>query len=81
MQICEINKETIILQVLKLFGIWILTTQFEFWSRLSLWSTTATSFIFPSPVFGNTGIPHYRFDTFFNCIPFSDKTDTFLEGI
>ena len=56
-------KTTTIGEVLKLFEIWILTTQFDFWPKTSIWSTTALSKYAPELAFGNTGMPLYRFDT------------------
>ena len=42
---------------MKLFGIWDLTTHFEFWFRASIWSTTAISNYVLEPDFGDNGTP------------------------
>ena len=49
-------------EILKLFGVMILITSFEFTSRASLWSTVATYKYRPAPCFGKTGMARQRFD-------------------
>jgi hypothetical protein len=61
-------KETMPSEVLKFFGILILTTTFEFTSRTSLWNTTAWSKYQPAPQFGLTGMSKNRFEDLFSCM-------------
>jgi Transposase IS4 len=58
-------------ELLKWFGLIILTTKFEFASRASLWSTIATSKYRPAPQFGLTGMSRNRFDDLFSAIRWS----------
>ena len=64
-------KETMPSEVLKFFGILILTTTFEFTSRTSLWNTTAWSKYRPAPQFGLTGMSKNRFEDLFSCMRWS----------
>jgi hypothetical protein len=68
-------KETNIGELLRFFGIWMLSTRFEFGSRASLWSTTAPFKYVPAPAFGRTGMPRHRFDAIWRYIRFSDQPD------
>ena len=68
-------KETTKGEILKIFGIIILATPFEFGKRASLWSSTAPSKYVPAPNFGQTGMTRPRFDTIWKHIRFSDQHD------
>ncbi|NJN80502.1 MAG: hypothetical protein HC797_08540, partial [Anaerolineales bacterium] len=57
------NKErTTIGELLKWFGVMLLTTRFEFGERSSLWSETPPSKYIPAPAFGRTGMSRQRFE-------------------
>ena len=43
-------------ELIKFFGVWVLSTRFEFGSCASLWSNTASSKYHPAPAFGKTGL-------------------------
>ena len=47
-------RTTTIGEILKFFGVWVLSTRFEFGSRSSLWSNIAPSKYVPAPAFGKT---------------------------
>ena len=64
---------------MKLFGIWVLTTQFGFRSRSCLYSTNNISKYVLAPLCGNTGTNFHRFDKLWHFICFSYHTDTFSE--
>lgn len=49
-------------ELLKLFGVMILTTRYEFTSRASLWSTIAPHKYMTAPAFGKTGVASNQFD-------------------
>ena len=49
-------------EMLKMFGIMILITRYEFTYRASIWSTTAPYKYMADPSFGKTGMPRKRFD-------------------
>ena len=68
-------KETSSSELLKLFGIFILTTKFEFTSRTSLWQTTAWSKYQPAPQFGLTGMSKHRFEDLFRALRWSRQPD------
>ena len=74
-------RATTIGEILKFFGIWVLSTRFEFGSCASLWSNTTSSKYLPAPDFGKTGISRNRFDHIWQHIRFSDQQDTRPEGI
>ena len=61
-------KETSGSELLKLFGLFILTTKFEFTKRTSLWQTTASSKYRPAPQFGLTGMSKHRFEDLFRSL-------------
>ena len=64
-------------EILKMFGILVLMTRFEFSSRASLWSTTAPSKFVPAVCFGKTtGMPRHRFDDLWSCIRWSSQAET-----
>ena len=54
--------DTTIGEIQIFFGVWVLSTRFEFGSRASLWSNTASSKYLPDPDFGKTGLPQNMFD-------------------
>ena len=60
-------------EMLKFFGVIILTTKFEFTSRRSLWNTVATSKYQPAPHFGQTGMSKNRFEELFKCVRWSHQ--------
>jgi Transposase IS4 len=55
-------KQTSSSELLKLFGILILMTKFEFTSRASFWLTMAWSMYQPTPQFGLTGMSKHMFE-------------------
>ena len=60
-------------EIVKLFGVMLLVTHFEFGSRASLWSNVTTNKYIPAPSFGLTGMPRKRFDDLWMCIRFSEQ--------
>ena len=60
-------------EILRLFGIMILATKFEFLSRASLWSTVAQSKYRPAPSFGRTGMSRIQFDNLFSNLRFGNQ--------
>ena len=56
------KPETTIGEILKLVGVLILNTEFDFVSRRTSWSSVAPSKYVPDPCFGKTGIIRNRFD-------------------
>jgi hypothetical protein len=62
-------------ELLKFFGILILSTRFELGSRSDLWSRTAPSKYRPVPAFGKFGIPRHRLDILFTAIKWSHQPD------
>ena len=59
-------------EILKFFGILILTTRFQFGSRADLWATAPRSKHMPAPAFGaRTGMPRHRFDALWSALTFS----------
>jgi Transposase IS4 len=60
-------------ELLKFFGILILSTRFEFSARASLWSTTAPYKYVPAPAFGKKGMSRHRFDLLFRCLRFGEQ--------
>jgi len=61
-------------EILKLFGVLILTTKYEFAKRSSLWSPTPASKYEVAANFGkNTSFSKHRFDTLFECIRFGHQ--------
>jgi hypothetical protein len=67
------KKKTTKGEILKFFGVILLTTKFEFKSRASLWSTTAATKYEVAPAFGRTGMSRQRFDDLWMCIRFSNQ--------
>ena len=74
-------KATTIGGILQFFGVWILSTRFEFGYRSSLWSNTALSKYVHAPAFGKTGLSQHRFDTLWRHIRFSEQDDDRPEGM
>ena len=60
-------------ELLRYFGICILSTRYEFASRRDLWSTTTTFKYQPPPAFGKTGMPRNRFDLLWQHIQWSEQ--------
>jgi hypothetical protein len=61
-------------ELLKLFGVLILITRYEFTSRASLWKTAAPYKYIPATALGvQTGMPRNRFDALFRCLRFSHQ--------
>ena len=69
------QKETSSAELLKLFGIFLLTTKFEVTSTTSLWQTTAQSKYQPAPQFGLTGMSKHRFEELFQALRWSNQPD------
>ena len=67
------KTETTCGEILKFFGVLILTTKFEFGSRASLWSNTANFKYIPALSFGITGMSRQRFDDLWQCIRWSKQ--------
>ena len=66
-------QKTNISEMLKWFGVIILTTKFEFASRRSLWNTVSASKYRPAPQFGLTGMSKHRFEELFKCVRWSHQ--------
>ena len=76
----EVSKS----ELLKFFGLLILTTRFQFQSRRDLWNTNwldPFNKYVPSPQFGRTGMSRHRFDTIWNCLRFSQQPDVRPAGM
>jgi hypothetical protein len=70
------KRLTTIGETIKLFGVLILSTRFEFGTRASLWSINPSSKYRPAPAFGRTGMPRHRFDELWGCLAFSEQPQT-----
>jgi Transposase IS4 len=68
-------------ELLKYFGIIVLSTKFEFTSRASLWSNSPPTKYEKSPSFGNTGMSRARFDDLWRFIRWSDQPSVRQEGM
>ncbi len=68
-------------ELLKFFGLLILSTRFEFGSCAELWSTTAPSKYRPAPSFGKCGMSRKRFDVLFTAVKWSDQPDERPDGM
>jgi Transposase IS4 len=68
-------------EMLKLFGILILMTKFEFTSRASLWQTVAAAKYIPAPKFGLTGMSRNRFDDLLSALCWSNQSLVPPEGM
>jgi hypothetical protein len=66
---------------LKVFGIIVLSSKFEFTSRSSLWLTVAQSKYRPAPQFGLTGMSKNRFEDLFWAIRFSNQPPVQGNGV
>jgi hypothetical protein len=76
------NKRTTTKQeLLKFFGIIILTTKYEFTSCSSLWSTVAPSKYEQPACFGRTGMGRVRFDELWTSVRFSYQPPTRPEDV
>lgn len=62
-------------ELIRYFGVVILSTRFEFSERRELWSNTPLSKYMPAPAFGKTGLSRDRFDTIHRFIRFSYQPD------
>ena len=61
-------------EILKIFGVLILGTRFEFDSRAELWATEPRSKYMSAPAFSTrTGMPRNRFDAIWSSLTFSRK--------
>ena len=60
-------------ELLKLIGVMILVSKFEFTSRANLWSNTAPSKYIPAPSFGKTGMSRPRFDVLMRHLVYSEQ--------
>ena len=69
----ENQKEKTIGELMKFFGIWVLTNKSECWSREYLWNTTYLSKYVLAPYFGNNEMSRPIFDTIWECICFSEQ--------
>ncbi len=65
------KRKTTKQELLKFFGIIILSTKHEFSSRSSLWSTDSSSKYELPPAFGRTGMGRVRFDELWTSVRFS----------
>ena len=68
-------------ELLKLIGVMILVTKFEFTSRATLWSNTAPSKYVPEPSFGKTGMSRPRFDVLMRHLVYSEQPATRPPGM
>lgn len=68
-------------EILKFFGVIILATRFEFGSRASLWSTTASAKYEQAPAFGRTSMSRKRFDEIWSSIRFSQQPTVRPDGM
>ena len=81
-RLVEMSKcTTTVGEVLKFFGVMILSTKFEFKSRASLWSTTPSSKYIAAPSFGTTGMSRMRFDDLWRFIRWSRQPPERPEGM
>jgi hypothetical protein len=69
------RKTTTTGEILKLFGVLILLTRFEFTDRASLWSERPPSKYVPPPCFGRTGMSRNRFDELMKCLRWCERPD------
>ena len=81
-QISKEGKETTCKgEILKLFGIFILITHYEFGSRAELWANTQKHKYLPAVSLGNTGMSQHRFDNLFKALRFSRQAEYRPEGM
>ena len=60
-------------ELVKFFGILVLTTRVQFGSRASLWSNKKSGKFLPAPSFGSTGMLRDRFDSLWRLVRFSHQ--------
>jgi Transposase IS4 len=69
-------------ELLKLFGVLILITQFEFNSQRDLWKPVSDNKFIPSPAIGmTTGMAKHQFKNLLTNITFSDQPETQPKGM
>jgi Transposase IS4 len=74
-------KQTTIGEIIKLFGVFLLITKYEFQSRRSLWSSSPSTKYEVAPGFGKTGMSRDRFDKLLTNLRFSKATAVRPEGM
>lgn len=75
-QLTKFEKEPMdVSELLKFFGVILLTTQFEFGARRDLWAVSSNRKYVPAPAFGNTGMSRQRFDDLWRLSRFSYQPD------
>jgi len=63
-------------EVLKLIGVTVLATRYEFGSRADLWATRPRKKYLVAPAFSErTGMPRSRFDSLWSCLTFSKQSE------
>jgi len=63
-------------EVLKLIGVTVLATRYEFGSRADLWATRPRNKYLVAPAFSErTGMPRSRFDSLWSCLTFSKQSE------
>jgi hypothetical protein len=67
--------------ILKLFGLLILITQYEFSSQASLWSYTAKTKYQSALPFSRTGMSRHGFDSIWSAIRFSRQPDVWPQHL
>ena len=67
------NSTTTTGEMLKMFGIMIFITRYEFTSHASLWSKTAPYKYMEAPSFGNTGMSRKFFDDLMRHLVWSEE--------
>jgi hypothetical protein len=70
------KKPTTAGEILQLFGIFLLSTKYEFTSWRSLWSTQRTHKYESAPDFGRTKVSRHRTDDLRKCLRFSTQPNT-----
>jgi len=60
-------------EMLKFFGLLVLSTRYEFSGRRSLWAAESPFKHKAAPAFGRTGMARQRFDDLFSCIRFGKQ--------
>lgn len=69
------KQGTSVSEILRLFGIMVLITRFEFGKKGDLWKTEPSSKYLPPPCFGKTGMSRDRFNDLLRCIRFSRQPE------
>ena len=75
------HKSTTTGELLKMFGVLILITKYQFASRASLWATVQPSKYVNAANFGRTGMSRNRFDVLWRCIRFGEQPVERPEGM